>query len=218
MQAWLEQVLSSKDFWINVSVAALFFIGGKGWGLASRTVRVLLNPQRDFTLTGFWIGDCRLPNCEGYYVEIWKLAQRGSKVEIRMFSYSPEMPDIEPNAGTGVVRGAFFSALYYSCKPDSPDSGVMSLRVKNQELTGGYAQFDSRDRDERFFASNTRFTLNRITLSFAQKLKMILGRPPFENYDEADRRLQRTRATAGTAVAPVGAGPARTPPPEEGTF
>ena len=185
--SWLRQVFASRDFWISLSVAVVFFIGGKASSLIAKTIQVILEKHQKYTVTGFWIGSCELPSYKGQYcVEIWKLVQRGEDVDIDMFAYSPIDGSIDRCTGSGVIRAAYLSAFYYSCNPKNTESGVLALRTRGTHLRGTYAQFDTGDPDERFYASDGDYTLSRIALPLRQSIKMWCGRPPLRLFDEVD--------------------------------
>lgn len=199
MISWLEQVFTAKDFWISLSVAIVFFLAGKFWNACRRMANVLFQRRRDFSLNGFWIGTCTLPSYgEKYCVEIWKIVQRGEAVDLVMFSFAPAEPFIDYCSGSGVVKGATLSAIYYSCHPESTESGVLALKVKGRKLVGSYAQYDPGDPAERFFASDTTYTLWRLQLPWFQSIRMILGRPPVASLLAADN-IYRVACKNGNA-------------------
>lgn len=191
MSQWISDVLAARDFWISASVAVLFFLGGKFYGVAVRTFRVLLYRHQQFSITGFWIGNCVLPSVpDRYLVEVWKIVQRGENVHLQMFSYYPD-GRIDRCLGSGIFRGSLLSALYYTCGAETCESGALALRLKGNALVGSYAQYDVDDATERFFSSDSSYTLSRLPLSLGRKILMILGRPPFPGYPEIDAQYVR---------------------------
>ncbi|MFN2509427.1 MAG: hypothetical protein ABR589_11720 [Chthoniobacterales bacterium] len=195
MSSWITQVLTSRDFWINFSVAVVFFLGGKFSLVLARTYKLLLQRRQRFSVTGFWIGTCALPSYQGRYsVEIWKLVQRRDSVNLAMFAYSPMDTVVDRCSGSGVLRGAFLSAIYYSCRRDSTESGVLALRTKGKHLVGSYAQYDPGHPDEHFFSSDGTYTLFRLKLPLGRAVKMLLGYPPFESFERINDVYENTRA------------------------
>jgi hypothetical protein len=187
MISWLLQVVTSRDFWISLSVAVIFFLGGKFSSLLLRAFKFLLQKRHQITITGFWVGNCVLPSYQDKYcVEIWRFVQRGENVDLLMFAYSPIDGTIDRCVGAGVMRGAFLSAMYYSCKPDNTESGVLVLRTRGKRLTGSYAQYDPGDPDERFFASDGSYSISRVELPISNAIQMLCGFPPFKTFAEVD--------------------------------
>jgi len=186
MKTWLSDVLNSKDFWISFSVAVIFLLAGKLSALAVRLLRQVWQSHQAYSVSGFWMGDCILPSCgEGYIVEIWRFVQRQDQIKITLLAYYPTGSFIDRCAGSGIFRGSYLSAIYYSNRRDSYESGVLALKLSNQHLRGTYAQHDIGDIDEKFYTSDSEYSLTRVRLPFIKAAKMFLGRPPFRDYAEA---------------------------------
>jgi len=186
MKTWLHDVLTSKDFWISFSVAVIFLLAGKLSALAVRLLRQIWQSHQIYSVSGFWMGDCILPSCnEGNLVEIWRFVQRHDQIKITLFAYYPTGAFIDRCAGSGIFRGSYLSAIYYSTRRDSYESGVLALKLHNKRLRGTYAQYDIGDVDEKFYTSDGEYMLTRVHLPFIKSVKMLLGRPPFRDYAEA---------------------------------
>ncbi len=186
MLSWLNEVFTSKDFWINFSVAVLFLLAGKLSLVAIHLARQILQSRQSYSISGFWIGDCILPSHNNaYLVEIWRIVQKQDQIKLTLFVYSPVDPKIDKCNGSGVFRGSYLSAIYYSIRRESYESGVLALKLSKHGLRGTYAQYDTGDADERFYASDGKYTLTRTHLSFSKAFRMLCGVPPFRNYEEA---------------------------------
>ena len=181
LKNWLHEVLSSKDFWISVSVAVIFLVVGKFSALAIRLSRQIWQSRQAYSVSGFWIGDCVLPSCRGsYWIEIWRFVQRQNHIKITFYAYDSKGSLVDRYVGLGIFRGSYFSAIYYSSRRDSYESGVLALKLKNHRLRGTYAQHDIGDADENLYTSNGEYTLTRVHLPFLKAARMLLGKPPFE--------------------------------------
>lgn len=205
MKTWLNEVFTSKDFWISFSVAVIFLVSGKLLAFAARLSRQIWQSHQSYSVSGFWIGDCILPSCGGaYLVEIWRFVQRQDQIKITLFVYSPTETLIDQCAGAGIFRGSYLSAIYYSRRRESYESGVLALKLSNHRLRGTYAQYDLGDADEKFYTSDGEYTLTRARLPFLKAAKMMLGKPPFRDYAEAHAAYEQycpKRKSATTANA-----------------
>ncbi len=183
MADWFYQVFTSKEFWISFCVAGSFLVFGKTSAVMWRLFRYVRQSHQSYTVSGFWIGTCILPSYGGKpHIEIWRLTQSQENVALSFFCYPPDETTIEHCAGAGIFRGANLSALYYSTLRGAYDSGVLVLRLKAQRLIGSYAQFDPKDQEEVFFASDTSYSLTRVQLSLWQATRMFLGFKPLPTY------------------------------------
>ncbi|HYG11450.1 MAG TPA: hypothetical protein VD835_15995 [Pyrinomonadaceae bacterium] len=192
MKTWLHEVLISKDFWVSFSVAVIFLVAGKFSAFAVRLSRQVWQSHQMYSVSGFWIGDCILPSCGGErLIEIWRFVQRQDQIKITLFAYYPTGSLIDRCLGSGVFRGSYLSAIYYSSRRDSYESGVLALKLNNQRLRGTYAQYDIADTDEKFYTSDGEYTLTRVHLPFLKAAKMLLGKPPFRDYDEANTMYEQ---------------------------
>ncbi len=201
MKTWLYEVLASKDFWISFSVAVIFLLAGKLSALAVHILRQVWQSHQSYSVSGFWMGDCVLPSCQGHLVEIWRFIQRQDQIKITLFAYYPTGELVDRCAGTGIFRGSYLSAIYYSTRRDSYESGVLALKLSNQGLRGTYAQYDIGDVEEKFFTSDGEYKLVRARLPFAKAVKMLLGRPPFIDYAEAEAIYAQYRSKQRPVVA-----------------
>lgn len=192
MKSWLSQVFSSKDFWINFSVAVIFLLTGKLSTTFIRIARQIWQSNRLYSVSGFWIGHCVLPSVgSSYLVEIWRIVQRKDQIKLTLFVYSPNDKYIDKHIGSGVFRGSYLSAIYYSVRRDSYESGVIALKLARKKLSGTYAQFDIGSSDERFYASDGEYSITRVDLPLKKAMKMWLGFPPFQSFSEANAAFEQ---------------------------
>ena len=186
MISWLQQVFTSRDFWINVSVAVIFVLFGKALAVLWRLIRHIRQSHQSYTVSGYWIGTCVLPSYGGKpHVEIWRIAQNREDIHLSFFCYPPDGTAISLCRGTGVFRGAILSAIYYTPASDTYESGVLAVRLKGRRLVGSYSQFDPNHPEESFFFSDTSYSLARIRLPFRQAVRMLFGFRPLLTYAAA---------------------------------
>lgn len=185
MISWLQEFLTSRDFWINVSVAVSLVLFSKVSAVLWRFIRHIRQSRQAHSVSGCWTGTCVLPSYNGTaHVEIWRIVQNREDISLSFFSYPP---DGRPTLcrGVGVFRVSMLSAIYYTPSSDTYESGVLALRLKGRRLIGLYAQFDPNDPEEPFFISDTSFCLTRIQLPFRQRVRMLFGLPPVMTYSQA---------------------------------
>lgn len=183
----------AKEFAVSLIVAATFFILGKSWGLVGRFVQTLRQAASSFTVSGFWVGTCVLPSYnDSPSIEIWRITQKDQAISLKFFEYKSSSERIDKCTGSGVFRGGLFSAIYYSTRPDSYESGVLALRLRGMGLSGVYAQYDVGKSDEKFFASDTTYELFRVRLSWRRALLFAFGRKPFKDFAEVSQFCSTT--------------------------
>ena len=186
MISWLQQVFTSRDFWINVSVAVTFVLFGKASAMLWRLIRHVRQSHQSYTVSGYWIGTCVLPSYGGKpHVELWRIVQSREDIHLSFFYYPPDGTAISLCRGTGVFRGSILSAVYFTPSSDTYESGVLAVRLKGRRLVGSYSQFDPNHLEETFFASDTSYCLTRIQLPFRQAVRMLFGLRPLLTYSHA---------------------------------
>jgi hypothetical protein len=197
MPSWIEQIFTSRDFAVSLAVAMFFFLFGQSWGFLWRFFQSVRQSYREFSISGFWVGTCALPSYQNkQFIELWRFTQRRERVHLTFFAYPPPgVGNVDKCAGMGVLSGGILSAVYYSVLPNSYESGVVALRLRGLHLAGSYSQFDVGSPDEKFFASDTGYSLHRVRLSSWKALRFALGIDPFSGrYEEV------TALCAGTPL------------------
>ena len=176
---------------------ALLWPAKKLW----HTISPLFLPP--FSLTGIWIGVCKMASYEA--VEVYRIVVRKERVAFSFFSFRPTSIPVRRFVGSGLLRGKFLSAFYYSPKAHSQASGVITLRVvgEGNRLRGSYTQYDlntkDETKDELLLESGETFELTRITVSWFRQLRMMFWLKPFQTYEEARKSL--LNAYGGQAMA-----------------
>ena len=191
MYSWLREIINSKDFWISFSVAVIFLLAGKLSVLVAGFFRQLRQSHQSYSVSGFWIGDCVLPSHKNkYLVEIWRIVQKQDQIKLYLYAYSPIDNSIDKCSGSGIFRGSYLSAIYYSIRRESYESGVLALKLNKKGLRGTYAQYDVGDVDEKLYVSDGEYTLTRLKLPFFKTVKIALGFPPFKDFEEAHQTYE----------------------------
>ena len=184
--SWLQQVFTSRDFWINLSIAVTFVLFGKASAVLWRFVRRVRQSHQHYTVSGCWVGTCVLPSYGGKpHVEVWRIVQNREEIALVFFCYPPDGSLVSLCRGSGVFRGSIMSAIYFTPSSDTYESGVLALRLKGRRLVGSYAQFDPNDSEETFFSSDTAYCLTRIQLPLRQRVRMLFGLAPVPTYSDA---------------------------------
>jgi hypothetical protein len=187
MSAFLE------NLWANVAAGLILLVVGRVGVAIWRLARQLWQGTQPFSLTGTWIGLCRMP---GYplgvvAVEVYRLVVRKEHVSITFFNYRPDAPSVPKYVGAGVLRGQVLSAFYHSPDSKNAESGVLSLRLTGQKLRGVYAQYDLQTPGEVLIVSGDTFELARIAVPLLVQARMAFGWKPYQKHVEAHAVLQR---------------------------
>lgn len=151
-------------------------------------VETLLKIRSKFSLTGIWIGICKLPSYppDIEAIEIYRLVVKREQVTFTFFNYRKDVPVVKYK-GVGINRGNMFSAFYYIPSKLSFESGVFVVRLAGVKLRGVYAQYDPRA-DERLLVSpKQQFELIRIQLPLRARLRMWFGRSPFLTFSDVEK-------------------------------
>lgn len=144
-----------------------------------------LKPNGAFSLSGFWVGTCKLPRHPPGVeaLEIYRMVVRGERVRLGFVHYRPDVPDVLKYAGEGIYRGKLISAFYYLPNTDRSESGVFVVRQVGEKLKGVYAQYDMQA-DEKLQVSSEDFELQRIDLPRLARAKMLLGLKPYRSFEK----------------------------------
>src|SRR5436190_6093039 len=110
--------------WVNFLISllsGLALIPIVQFGLwISREVKQRLKRGK-YSLSGTWIGPCKLPHYPPDVValEIYRLDVSGERVTFTFFNYLPEKvrADVHKYTGEGIYRGNLLSAFYYLLDP-----------------------------------------------------------------------------------------------------
>ncbi len=148
-----------------------------------------------FSITGIWIGICKLPSYPPAIeaIEIYRFVIKREHVSLTFFNYRSDVP-VSKYKGTGIYRGNMFSAFYYLPQKTSFESGVFVVRLSGLKLRGVYAQYDPRAEEKLLVSPRQQFELMRIQISFRARLRMWFGRPPFQTYSEVEKLYKETLA------------------------
>jgi hypothetical protein len=175
-----------SNFWINVLAGIALVLLGKLTLLAYRLMRLLLKMRNQYSLTGIWIGTCKLPayppGVEA--VEIYRLVVRNEHLSFTFFNYRPDLSTVEKYEGAGISRGSIISAFYYDPAPNSRESGVFVVKQFGQKLRGFYGQYDLQANEDLAVSPKESFELKRIPVPISALVRMILGWRPYRTYAE----------------------------------
>jgi len=150
-----------------------------------------------FTLSGVWVGLCRLPNYPPGVeaVEIYRVVARGNQIDLSFFNYRPDVREIVKYEGAGVLRGQLLSAYYFVPRSGSSESGVFVLKLFGDNLNGVYAQYDARAGAKLVVSPEDEFALNRIALGAYGRLRLVFGLAPVKSHTEARALYDRVATT-----------------------
>lgn len=164
-------------------------IGGAAllWA-AKRLWDAIVSPffNKPFSLAGTWIGLCEMDDYTA--VEIYRVAVRAEHAAFSFFSFRCDSMAAQRFVGSGISRGNFLSAFYYSPKAANQVSGVFSLQTgfAGDELRGAFTQYTKTDNNSvRSLPKRKEFELTRVPIPFLRQLRMIFRQPPFQTYNEA---------------------------------
>jgi len=148
---------------------------------------------KPFSITGAWIGLCEMPDYKA--IEVYRIVVRQERAVFSFFSFRPDSTPVERFVGSGIFRGKFFSAFYYSPKADNQESGVISLQVgtKGNRLQGTFTQYTEDDSllGDHKMPDRRKVELTRIRVSLLQWLRMIFWRQPFETYTQVLQEFEK---------------------------
>jgi hypothetical protein len=176
------------DFWIKISEDFMFKLAGlictAALLWAARRLWHTISPFifKPFSLTGIWIGLCEMPRYSA--VEVYRIVVRKERAAFSFFSFRSDLAPAQRFVGSGISRGKFLSAFYYSPKAENQVSGVLSLQIgtAGDRLEGAFTQYTSGDS---LLPDRKEFELTRIQVSFLCQLRMIFWQRPFHTFDEA---------------------------------
>jgi hypothetical protein len=145
---------------------------------------------KPFSITGIWIGVCKTPSYEA--IEVYRIVVRKERVVFSFFSFLPNSTSVRRFVGSGILRGKFLSAFYYSPQAQSQVSGVLSFQMvgTGDRLVGAYTQYT---KDDSLLPDRMEFDLTRIPVSWFRQLRMIFWRKPFQTYQKAREFLPAVR-------------------------
>ena len=180
----LPSLTFPEGFWVGIItiLVATALIVVLTW--LSNALGRLLQRHNRFTLSGIWIGSCKLPhypaNIEA--IEIYRLVQKGDNVSFTFFNYRPDVTKVLKYLVAGVCRSQLLSAFYYIPMREKSDSGVFVVRKVGETLKGVYAQHDLRAA-EALKISGEDFVLNKIEIPRWNRLRMVVGLKPYATHD-----------------------------------
>jgi hypothetical protein len=190
--AIISEHVASSDFWQGtaaaVVLAALAASCRRLWAFGI----AWFASSNQFSIQGYWTGQCVLPSYAAPQIEIWHYSLAGQSLRLTFYAYDKSHPRPTKWRGSGVFRGAHLACSYYLTGQSTKktyEAGVMALRLRALKLQGVYAQFDPKVGDEPLYVSQSagddQYIQGQIELPVMARLRMRLGLSPFITYQEA---------------------------------
>jgi hypothetical protein len=173
-----------QNFWASLLAAMAIVLLGKLVLFVQRLISQTLKMRSTFSIAGVWVGQCQLPSYgEDSAVELYRLGIHGENVRLVFFNYRAAHPVLK-HEGAGVYRGKRLAAFYQDTDA-SCEVGTFVVTLIGNQLKGVYMQHDERAGEQLFISKEETFSLIRARLPTVRYLKMLIGRPPYETYEEA---------------------------------
>ena len=132
---------------------------------------------KSFSITGVWIGVCKMPRYES--IEVYRIVERKGKISFSFFSFRSDSSEVKRFVGSGIFRAQFLSAYYYAPKSGDHVSGVLSLQFSAGDLWGAFTQYTKNNSQ---LPKPEEFNLTRIMISRFSQIRMIARLTPFQTY------------------------------------
>jgi hypothetical protein len=188
-------IIQSKDFYETIIVG---IVGGavlKAGEFLYVGLRDLFFAYRTFSIGGVWAAEFESYIKGKFNLEFMYIAQHRHEIKFTLLQFSNRTAVIRKFRGTGVVRGASVSAIYYSADKDSIQHGVLALTISQQAggetaLLGRFAELEMGSERNQIISSDAPYVLRRVSLGLVQRLKLKFGFRCFKNFEQAKAAIK----------------------------
>ena len=160
-----------------------------------------------FSLSGVWVAAFEpISPPRSRSIELVTMLHSRDTVRFRIENYNSVRRRVVRIKGLGKYRSSQLSAIYYFVGKGQQDSGTFVLRSRSTDsgttiLTGVYTQIADREETGDVSVYSEAYTLRRIELPFARRLRRLRHGTYFENYE--DLRVWLMSANLGDKDAPT---------------
>lgn len=146
------------------------------------------NLSKGFSLNGNWLSityhDSERTNAK--HIDIIEVKHQSSDIKVIIWHYGSMYMTKKwyKYYGQGVQKGQNVSIYYYLASKVYPETGCAVFHLEGAKLVGPFIQYTVKDNDSSLLISDKDYCLRRVNLPFKQRMKMLIGKPPFKDFNE----------------------------------